>query len=80
MKNEQPSATKLLPIYAASRCSPEWLEVVNEYQDDPEALRFVLTDFCPRHRHLLCDCGACDSCSEERWGQPHPCVLWMYYP
>ena len=62
---------KQLPLYAASLCSEEWLDTVESYQDDPETLRFVLSDFCSKHRHLLCDCGACDSCSEEQTGRPH---------
>lgn len=73
-------SVKLLPMYAASLCSKEWLETVESYQDDPETLRFVLGDFCRKHRHLLCDCGACDSCSEEQIGRPHTCFLWMSYP
>ncbi len=76
----QQARVKLLPLYAASQCSEEWLETVESYQDDPETLRFVLSDFCSKHRHLLCDCGACDSCSEEQIGRPHTCFLWMSYP
>ena len=38
---------KLLPMYAQSRCSQEWLEMVEEYQDDPDTLQFILhADFC----------------------------------
>jgi hypothetical protein len=74
-------STKLLPMYAASRCSLEWLETVEGYQDDLDSLQFVLqVDFCELHRHLRCDCGACDSCAEEQFGHPHACFLWMFYP
>ncbi len=74
-------STKLLPMYVASRCSQEWLEAVEECQDDLDALQFILhMDFCELHRHLRCDCGACDSCAEEQYGRPHTCFLWMYYP
>lgn len=76
----QQAMVKLLPLYAASLCSAEWLETIEAYQNDPETLRFVLGDFCRKHRHLLCDCGACDSCSEEQIGRPHTCFLWMSYP
>lgn len=74
-------STKLLPMYAVSRCSQEWLESVAEYQDDPDTLQFILQmDFCSKHRHLRCDCGACDSCAEEQYGRAHTCFLRMYYP
>jgi hypothetical protein len=74
-------STKLLPMYAASRCSHEWLETVDEYQDDLDTLQFILhMDFCELHRHLRCDCGACDSCAEEQFGHAHTCFLWSYYP
>lgn len=54
----------LLPMYAASLCSDEWLEQCKDYADDPDVLSYVLSDFCPIHRILLCDaCGACELCS-----------------